>query len=309
LFTKFKKQYKSIFLDQSSPPFYLKDKVNIILSPSLYWVKKVSLPVKYVRDVKKLLPSLFEDTLPEGNYSYGAYKSGDEFFIFAYLDKLILDTMAKKKIAPSSIANVYFAQSELSHLQGAAKINASQSIYIKDEILLLVPTAWVQESADLDISELIPTKHSVTLAQFGHIVDSKILKKIAVIMVVILLLTATEYVITAQKLAQITELKDALFAKYDLKSTMIQNKSILKKYDSIHSKQMKLRTSISYILALKLNPAEQLSQLSYKNNILKAEFSGVVKGKESRISELLKTKEVDFKSSFKDNSWQVEISI
>lgn len=309
MFTKFKKQYQSIFVDQSSPPFYLKDKVNIILSPSLYWIKKVSLPVKYVREAKKLLPSLFEETLPEGNYSYSAYKSGDEFYIFAYQDKLILDTLAEKKIAPSSIANVFFAQSELGNLEGAAKINASQSIYVKDEILLLVPSAWLEESADLDLSKINPSNHSVTLAQFGHIVDSKILKKLAAIMVVILLLTATEYFITAQKLAQITELKDTLFAKYNLKSTMIQNKSILKKYDSIHNKQMKLRISISYILALKLNPTEQLSQLSYKNNILKAEFSGVGKGNESRISELLKIQKVDFKSSFIDKSWHVEISI
>jgi hypothetical protein len=90
---------------------------------------------------------------------------------------------------------------------------------------------------------------------------------------------------------------------------MIQNRSILKKYDSIHTKQMKLRQSISYILALKLNPSQQLLKLSYKNNILEAEFSGVLKGKESRISEILKTKKVDFKSSFKDEFWHVEISI
>ena len=301
--------YKSIFLDPSSQPFYLNEKVNIILSPSLYWVKKIYLPVKYVRDVKKLLPSLFEDTLPEGNYSYDAYKSGEEFFIFAYQDKLILDTLTKKKIAPSNIANVYFAQSELGNLQGAVKINTLQSIYVKDEILLLVPSAWLQESADLDLSKIKPSKHRVTLAQFGHIVDSKSLQKIAVIMVVILLLIATEYFITSKKLAQITESKETLFAKYDIKSTMIQNRSILKKYDSIHTKQMKLRQSISYILALKLNPSQQLLKLSYKNNILEAEFSGVLKGKESRISEILKTKKVDFKSSFKDEFWHVEISI
>lgn len=307
MFTKFKKHYKSVFLDPNSPPFHLEEKVNIILSPSLYWVAKVTLPVKYLRDVKKLLPSLFEDTLPDGDYSYSAYKSGDVFFIFAYQDKLILDTLAEKKITPLHVENVYFAQSEFGHLIGAVKINASQSIYVKDDILLLVPSSWVSGSLDLDTSKIKLSRHKVTLAQFGHSVDSKILKKIAVILVAILLLTATEYFITAQKLAHITALKETLFAHYNLQPTMIQNQSLLKTYDSVHMKQMKLRTSIASILAVELEPSQRLTQLKYKNNILDAEFSGVEKGKESRISEILKTKNMDFKSSFKDKSWHIEI--
>jgi len=309
LFTKFKKHTKSVFLDPNSPPFHLREKVNIILSPSLYWVAKVTLPVKYLRDVKKLLPSLFEDTLPAGDYSYTAYKSGDAFFIFAYQDQCILDILAEKKIALLHVANIYFAQSELGHIPSPVKINASQSIYVKDEILLLVPSSWVSKSVDLDISEVKLSRHKVTLAQFGHNIDNKILKKIAIVMSAILLLTATEYLITAQKLARITESKETLFAKYNLHSTMIQNQSILKKYDSLHTNQMKLRTSIASILTLELEPSQRLSQLKYKNNVLEAEFSGVEKGKESRINEVLKTKNIDFKSSFKDKFWYVEISL
>lgn len=309
MFTKFKKHTKSVFLDPNSPPFHLDEKVNIILSPSLYWVEKVTLPVKYLRDVKKILPSLFEDTLPIGDYSYSAYKSGDAFFIFAYQDKLILDTLAEKKIMPLHVENIYFAQSVLGHIQDPIKINGSQSIYVKDEILLLVPSSWVRKSVDLDLSNIKHSRHSVTLAQFGHRVDSKNLKKIAFIMIVILLLTATEYFITAQKLAHITKLQDTLFTHYNLQPTIIQNQSLLKTYDSIHMKQMKLRTSISSILALELEPSQRLTQLRYKNNILDAEFSGVEKGKESRISDILKTQNMNFKSSFKDKSWHIEISL
>ncbi|MDQ7066925.1 MAG: hypothetical protein Q9M40_02365 [Sulfurimonas sp.] len=73
-----------------------REKVSIILSPSLYWVQKLSLRVKYVREVKKLLPSIFEDMLPAGQYSYSAYKRGDDFFIFAYEDKAILKLLQDK---------------------------------------------------------------------------------------------------------------------------------------------------------------------------------------------------------------------
>lgn len=309
MFTKFKKHYKSIFLDPNLPPFDLKEKVNIILSPSLYWVTKVSLPLKYTRDVKKLLPSLFEDILPDGNYSYTTYKSDNTFFIFAYQDKLILDTLAEKKIAPLHVANIYFAQSELGHFQGALKMNASQSLYNKDEIIFIIPSTWVMESVDLDLSKIKLSKHKVTLTSFGHRVDNKLLKKTAIIMIAILILTATEYFITAQKLEHITTLKDTLFIKHHLPPTMIQNESILKEYASIHIQQTNLRASIFSFLALELEPAQRLSQLKYDNNILKAEFSGVEIGKESRMSEILKIKHTGFTSSFKDNSWHVEISL
>ena len=98
---KFNTKLKTIFLDPNSDKSVInnydndsilvtddaskkREKVNVILSPSLYWVKKLSLPVKYVREVKKLLPSIFEDTLPKGNYNYTAYKSGEDFFGFEH---------------------------------------------------------------------------------------------------------------------------------------------------------------------------------------------------------------------------------
>lgn len=322
MFTKFKKQYKYIFLDPQAEVPYAhaknglsllgansNEKINIILAPSLYWVKKVSLPLKNVRDVKKLLPSLFEDTLPFGNYSYSAYKSGSEFFIFAYEDRQILGTLSKNNIPISSIANVYFAQSVLGHIENAMKINPSQCIYVKDEILLVVPSSWAEESSPLDLSKAKASKHSITLQQFGHIVDSKSLYKIGVIMFILSLLLGTEYFITAHKLQEITTLKDELFVKYNLQPTLLQNNSLLKKYDTLHTKQMKLRDTISYILALKLNPSEELSQLKFKNNVLEAKFNGIVEGKELQITQSLKDKKIEFKSSFKDKSWHVEISI
>lgn len=328
MFTKFKKRYKYIFLDPQAEvphvpehsdkyPWGTKngqginsnEKINIILSPSLYWVKKVSLPLQNVRDVKKLLPSLFEDTLPSGNYSYTAYKSDNEFFIFAYEDRQILDTLSQNNIPASSVVNVYFAQSVLGHIGDAMKINVSQSIYVKDEILLVVPSSWVQTSSILDLSQIKTSKHSITLQQFGHLVDSKSLYKIGVIMFILSLLLGTEYFITAHKLQEVTKLKDELFAKYNLQPTLLQNTSLLKKYDALHTKQMKLRDTISSILALKLNPSEELSQLKFKNNVLEAKFNGITEGKELQITQSLKDKKIEFKSSFKDKSWHVEISI
>lgn len=308
---KFNAKLETIFVDSNSNMMNFngdsKEKVNVILSPSLYWVQKVSLPVKYVRDVKKLLPSLFEDILPEGNYSYSAYKDADDFYIFAYEDKKIIDTLLSKGINTSSIANVYFAQSELSDMNGARKVSDSECIYTKEGLVVVVPCTWVEYSGSLDVREQELSKHSITLQQFGHIVDNRSLYKIGAIILILAILILSEYVITAQKVNEVTTLKEELFTKYKLKSTSFQNEAMFKKYDSIHKRQTKLREYLGVVLGLHLSANEKISFIALKNNRLSCEFSGLVKGKEKTIIRTLKSKGVDFTSSYKNNSWNLEM--
>lgn len=58
MFMKFNQKIQTVFLDPSSDAFSVDGDVNVILSPSLYWVKKVSLPVSSMREARQLLASL-----------------------------------------------------------------------------------------------------------------------------------------------------------------------------------------------------------------------------------------------------------
>ena len=266
MLTRFNKDKKIVFLDPHTELTVSDEKLHIILSPSLYWVKKVILPLKYAREAKKLLESLFEDVLPEGNYSYSVYKASEEgeFFIFAYEDKSILDLLTKQGITASNIASVHFAQSELSNLQGAVKINETQSIYVKDGIVTLVPCCWIEESGDLDLEDVKLSKHKITLAQFGHIVDSSSLIKIGAILGIFILLTWVELYILKQDIQKIQTQSSELFTKYKLKPTMFQNKALLKKYKKIYTNQTKLRADFAKELQKR-----NIQKISYKNNKLK----------------------------------------
>jgi len=309
LFTKFNTKYKTVFIDPKSPHYEVDEKVNVILSPALYWVKKLTLPMKYVRDVKKLLPSIFEDVLPEGHYSYSVYKSGEDFFVFAYEDKRILDTLTQKGIITSNIANVYFAQSEFEHRDEAIEINDVESMYFKDEILILMPSAFVTHSKPLDMQEISHSQHTIALAQFGHIVDNKSLIKIAAVFVALIVILATEWFVISQKIAAVEELKEALFAKEGAKSTMFENNAILKKQKEIYEKQTKLRESIAVMLASKLLKDETLKELKYKNKTFVAEFSSLSAATINAIEKELKSANIDFKSSKQSESWRVEVAL
>jgi len=267
---KFNADKRIVFLDPDSDIHVTNDeKIDLVLSPSLYWVQRVKLPIKYVREVRKLLPSLFEDILPKGNYSYSVYKDEIEentYFIFAYEDKLIIDLASSFGINSSNIASVRFSQSVLSELQTALKINETQSIYVKDGVVTLVPCCWIQESGEIDLQTLKLSKHTLTLAQFGHIVDNSSLYKIAGVMVAFSVLFLSEYFITQQKISTLQTQKNELFSKYKLKPTMFQNNALLKKYKDIHNNQTKLRDQLSKKLK-----EPKIRLITYKNNQLKVE--------------------------------------
>ena len=309
---KFNHKSSTVFLDPNSPETYstlADEKINIILSPSLYWVKKISLPVKSEREAKKLLPSLFEDTLPEGNYSYSVYKKDDDFLIFAYEDEKILEVISKVGIITSNIAGIYFAQSVLEDTKGAMKVNETQSIYVKDGIVLLVPCCWIEESGKLNLLDITLPKHKILLRQYGHLTNSSSFHKFSIILAVFTMLLFGEYIVTQNRASDILDSKSKLFEKYHLKSTSFQNISMLKRYKKIHTRQTKFREYISYILPLKFNADEKLSKITLDKEKLNIEFSHATPLTLVVVKNKLNSKKVKFKTQLKNKTLYLEMAL
>ena len=309
MFWKFKRQVDTIFVDSNSADFHIESSVNVILSPSLYWVKKVSLPLQSLREVKPLLESLFEDMLPEGRYSYEAYKFGDEYFIFAYEDKYILDLLAQKGVPASKINGVYFAQNEFLHLEEAKKIDESEVILVKDDIVILLPAKFTAAQNMLDVTEIKLSKHRITLKQFGHILNEKSLYTIVALFVVLLLLVATEYIITLNKIDKLQTQRDNIFHKYELKPTMMQNRSLLKGYEESYKRQMQLRKVLGVVLGMHLKPKHKVKFIAYKNRKVTLHYSGLKKGDEGYIETYFRAKSLNYSAKYKNNIWYVEVKL
>ena len=307
MFSRFNKSVKTLFVDLHSESFIVNEKVNVILSPSLYWVKKVSLPLQNVREVKPLLPSLFEDILPEGIYSYYVYKEEESFFIFAYEDKFLIETLQKKNITLPQVDKIYFAQSEFSSLNEAISINETQSICCKEGIVMLLPTVWMTETKDLDLAQRELSKHSIRLKQYGHIVkDTSIYKAIGFVAVLLLLFT-TQLFMTASRVDALELQKSELFAKNSLKPTMLQNRSLLHSLENTHKKQMALREDIAHFLQVRLQSPQELSLLRFKGNVLVAEFTHVKRGTERSIAKYLQSRGLNFKATFKNETLRLKV--
>jgi len=123
----------------------------------------------------------------------------------------------------------------------------------------------------------------------------------------LIVLVFGEYFIVTKQVSNIVQMKTEVFTKNNLKSTMFQNRSMLKKYKKIHIKQTKIREYISYLLSFKLKKAEKLSKINLKDNILKAEFINVNGSTLNRLNGLLKSKKLNFKADMRNSKVYVEI--
>ena len=313
MFSIFKKTATILFLDplsKQTQPYERGQKTSIVLSPSLYWVQKVTLPITNLREVKKLLPSIFEETLTDGNYSYTAYKEKDgTFLLFAYKDKQILELLTEQGINVSDIHSIHFAQNEFLIQGETLKINETQAILLKDSILIIVPLSWLKDVSILSVYEFNLSKRSIKLQHFKHIIDNKSLYKIWGILLIFIIVLVVEIFISTTKYSTVTKTKEEIFSNYHLQATMFQNRSIRDKYNKIYTRQTNLRAYLSYFLQMKLKEGQKVSFVEYSNKILYITISNVTKNNSSSINSQLDTKKLSFKASFNNNNMRIEIKI
>jgi len=309
----FKKKTTNVFLDSSAfqtPSIIDNQRYRIILSPSLYWVKKITLPIKYLRDVKKILPSIFEEIVPEGIYSYYAYKEGSEYIAFAYEDKKILDLLGKYSILINDVSSVHFAQSEFENITQPYKINDTQVLSVHDGICILSPKEWFGELDVLDISKLKTSNKKIVLKQFNHIVDTKVVYKIDTGLLLFILILSTELIIGNKKINAINQQKEAVIQKYHMKRTMMQNNSILAHYQSIFTKQKKLRKIIGLFLKVPLTQKQKISLLALKEEKLSIEIEHISSKKDAHpVLEMLNKEHLVSEIRYKNNKMQIEVKI
>ncbi|WP_428738044.1 hypothetical protein [Sulfurimonas sp.] len=309
MFTKFKKTNSIVFLDphsQTRPRVAEGAKIDIILSPSLYWVKKLSLPVKYIRDARKLLPSIFEDILPDGNYNYAVFKEGEEFIAFAYEDKKILDELNKKNISASSVENVYFAQTEL---QGSTpcKINDNEALVVDNGIIFLAPIEWLEEVKFLSLTSIQRSNKTIKLQQFSHIIDKSSLNKVGILLGVFIVVLMIEMFITSQKISAVEEEQEKLLSEYKLYSTMMQNKAVLSEYETTYQKQTKLRNILEDILKLQIR--QKITKIELKNKVLHITLQEIDEVTKKQILQGLVAYKANLKSTLKDHLLEIEVTL
>ena len=310
LFLKFKKQGQLLFLDQNIQiEIDPKQKYFIVLSPSLYWVKKVTLPLKYVHEVKKIAATLFEEILPAGNYSFYVVKEGDAFFVFAYEDAALLSLLSKKGLSLSQITAISFAQFAFDDLEEPLLVDQQTILMKKDGIVLLLPAALFTASKRVSTSDMQASKQTIQLEQFSHIVDAKTLYKVAALLLLFIGVLFGEYLYFLKQKDQIENSRDNLFASYKLKPTLMQNRAILEKYQRADLKEQKLRKYIDYFLKAKYINKEKIVAINYNGSVLSVEIAGIKGNVEKRLLSQFYKEKIKLNTRYKADNLIVEVKV
>ena len=263
--------------------------VEVILSPSLYWVKRVKLSVKYLREVRAILPSLFEEILPHESFSYAVFRDGEYFCAFAYEDRVIIELLAKHNIAPSDVYGIYFAQFELDLRDHIVALNENEVLAKEEDIVVCVPSQWYDSARPLTNEELKRSKNATQLQQFSHIIKKSTLYKIFALALFFILLLGVEIFVTQQKIQNIQKEQEEIKKEYKLYATMMQTKAVLQELQRSFKKDSNLRELLHQFFTLNLAKDQKITEVTYKNGSFTVVISKGTKKLQKRVEKMLKS--------------------
>ena len=262
------KSFETLFLDKDTKNATISNKAILILSPAFYWFhqEKLELPLS---QAKKIAPSIFEGTIPEGDYSYFVEKVGDTYWFFAYKDEEILQKLSSLGIKPSQIAKVYPAQVALFGIDTPVKIG--NKIAINENGTTILMPAHLANIKAKDIKEIAinPSAKPLPLKAYGSsILSEDLIYKLAILTFVAILVYALQVFLQKKDLATLQAKEAALMQKYNLPPTSLQIKSIINKLHKIQKEQLTLRENLDFILRAPLHPTEYFTKLDFAKFII-----------------------------------------
>jgi hypothetical protein len=224
---------KKVFLDKNSH-FTIVEKLDVIISPSLYWSRVFEIPVKREGDAIKYLPSLYEEVLPAGEYSYHIKMLEEgKFITYAYNKKMISRYILKSGLTLSQVQGVYFAGNELYSFL-PLRLDTKSVLIEQNSVVLKAPSFCVNECENVEdiLPTLILSKDKIRLDNYMDLVESPLFFKSALKLGILLLAILFISIVNKQYLLnELVKQKEDFIAKNSLPSSSIQIRSIVDNYN------------------------------------------------------------------------------
>lgn len=227
-------------------------KIEIIVSPEFYWVRKFNIPVKNETQARHVLPTLFEDIIDEkSTLTYSAIKlENNEFLCFAYSNKKVYEAIKNAGIPTSNISSVYFAQNEC-HKFKSFVVDELSFIYTKENILVKVPNNIIVQKEELTkgLKTIKLSNHKLQIKFYNNILNSKIYYSFLTIFSIIIFLNLLKSFSYSNQADSLIQKEKELKVSASLPTSKIQTKAILEKYEKTISEELSKREAIQYIIS------------------------------------------------------------
>lgn len=267
------KNIKKVFLTKQSPIFMEKNKVDLILSPTLYWVRVFDIPIKSEKKALSVLPTLFEDILENTSlYSFQLQKIKDnKYLCFAYVESDILELIKNKGLTLSLVNNIHFAQNECISLN--TFIHENEIYTYMNELLIKVPKN-INLSCNLFLKEVIQdiklSRNIINIKRYTAFLSLKNTYVLSSILFVFLCIVLTKIYIINNTISK-NNLKVLEIKKLNvLPSSMIRAEAILGDYKKRITNQIKIRNFLSYLSSYqKISKDMIIDSIFYEKSVFK----------------------------------------
>ena len=281
----FKNKSKTLFVSKADH-IHARGKYAVILSPEFYWIKKVQLPVKKAKDALRLAASVYEGSLPQGDFSYAARKVEEGFIMIAYDKKEIASILEKIIPYKGDITSVHFTQDALSHIESCIAVSGFAALTNIDGIIVQVPRACTTTEHTLDeiLQEADVSKNKVKLSSFDNELFSlSDLKPIAAIFLLLLFAFIAEYIVYKKASNDLESQRTQIIADNHLPRTSIQLKSIKKSLHKKYKTQKSLRETFASLSKVTLEKGEYIQSVEQTSKELLVEIHLINKAREADI--------------------------
>jgi len=265
------------------------EKVNIILSPEFYWIKKLELNVS-LREAKKIAKNVFK--LDDKEYIFNAFKLKNKIFVIALKKNLDL------KIDKKYINSIHLAQIELYKFEC---IEAKECIIKKiDDILFCFPK---KEDKCINIDEILKniklSKNTFNIYNIINI-DKRVLFYLMNSLIIFNIFYFIQGISYKKELTKIETKKIAL-KKYNLPLSLYQLNSIYETLKTEDYKVNKIKKVLEF-LSLKFRNFE-FKKIAYDGNV----FTLIIKTDKNLDSYFKSFNVLD--SKIKNNSYIIKFKI
>ena len=292
----FKQDKRTILIDKSSTIKVNKDEnINIILSPAFYWMRIEELKINSLSQVLKIAPSIFENSIPQGNYSFYGIKEQDKYILFAYDESKIIDFLNRNSINLSQVNNFYFAQTELKDYSKPIKINDSTSLVIQNGQLFAIATSYINDYIDFNSLKINLSKYNIPIKRYNNsFLNEKSIFQLEILLIILLILYGIDYKIKRSILKNENMKIEKIYLKYNLPQTSFEIESIKGKLEKYRVKELKLRENFKNILSIPFQKGEYIQSIKRDKKGIDIEL---IVNSVKRATEIKKYLEKYFKTS------------
>lgn len=250
---------KILFLRKSGCFGSASRKSAIVLSPELYWIKKIEHNVKSLSKAKKIAPSVFEGHLPHDRFGYAVTESNGSYYAIAYDPKEIESALEKCEIEDTAGVRICFMQQEMQDETRCVELDDFFCMTKIEGVWTVAPKP--QGSKCISLKEALRImrlpKFYITLKNDDSSV--KIFKKVAIVFVFLLTVQFIYYYSYTNAAKSLSKKMELALERYSLPSTLMQLRSIEKRLNKKISRKEKQKRALKFFERLPMKGFKPLS--------------------------------------------------